>query len=119
MEKKRITEVWEQLLSAYDKTKVYGRFGVTGNPCETLNVLFEGDATEEEARQVLAIFAKMRPHDGRLDEHRAWLYEALPEECEDWYREYIRYFPKPDDIHPAHLNQIAETLKNRMEKRKS
>ena len=114
MNKKRISEVWAQIVSAYDATAEYSKFGRTGNPNKTLDVLFEAGVTAEEARQVLAIQAMIRPHDLRLDDSRKWLSLSI-EPVSDWYGEYGKRLNQIDAIHPAHMNGLAMALKKRME----
>ena len=115
MDKKRISTVWAQIVSAYDATAEYGKYGRTGNPNKTLDVLFEAGVTAEEARQVLAILANIRPHDLRLDESRKWLSLSITEQVSDWYGEYGECLNQIDAIHPAHVNGLAMALRKRME----
>lgn len=113
MEKARITEVWDRIVEAYDKTVVYGKYGVTGDPNKTLDELFASGVTPEEARFVLGVQAAIRPHDGRLDTCRDWLTEVLPKDTVDWNSQY-GLFNNIDRIHPTHMKNLATTLEMRM-----
>ncbi len=112
--KSEITEVWSKIVAAYNKIRVFGKYGITGNPNDTLDVLFEDGVTPEQIRQVLAIQALMRPHDGRFDQSRQWLSLSLDESCPDWHSTYCRCFRDIDAIHPTHMDNLAEALRKRM-----
>ena len=114
IKKQEIKEVWSKIVDAYRKTRVFGKYGIASNPNDTLDVLFENGVTLDQIRQVLAIQARMRPHDGRFDQSREWLSLSLDETCPDWHTEYSRCFAEIDAIHPTHMDNLAEALRKRM-----
>lgn len=111
MTKERMKTVWETLIAAYKATVEYTSHGTTGDPRKTIAEAVSRGVTKDELRQVLAVIAHVKEHDGRFSLwNRRWLYESLDFGSDDWYMEYGCYMKSLDDIHTSHLDYLVTIL---------
>lgn len=108
----RLQQNWEKFIAAYKETIEYGPYGMTGDPRKTIACAAGKGIGTQELREVLAVIAKIKPHDGRFsDSNRNWLYAGLDFDAGDWYMEYGYYMGHLDDIHTTHLDNLTSTLR--------
>lgn len=108
----RLKQSWETLITAYKETVECSSYGMTGDPRKTIACAAGKGVGTQELREVLAVIAKIKPHDGRFSaSNRNWLYAGLDFDAGDWYMEYGYYMGHLDDIHTTHLDNLASTLR--------
>ena len=115
MDKKKASEIWADIVRNYNATVLCGSHGTTGSPEDALRLCLKANS-REEIREVLGIVAHIKAHDGRFwDGTREWLYAGVTEQKADWYMAYAGFggIMGLDDIHTAHINNIANCLRNK------
>lgn len=114
MDPRQAKQVWKVLVDAYGNTVECDPYGLTGDPNKTIDAAVQQGAEIEELREVLAVIANIKAHDGRISRsNREWLSSHIKATSDDWYMEYGRVMGHLDDIHTAHLNNLIDVIRQR------
>ena len=118
----RANEIWQNvIIPAYDSTIVYWKYGVTGNPEDTIGEVLKS-ITISEFRVLMGLIAKLKPYDGRIDDRNRKRYtECLVDALEGigpedsnfnnddyWYRAWR--LGDIDHIHTTHIDNLMDYL---------